>query len=234
MKKFYKSVTVEALKPASAFAILLDSKPMQTPARKPLQVPSAALAQAIAAEWEAQGDEVAVDSMPLTQVAATALDRISPDSDSYAQQIAAYGGTDLVCYRTDTPQALAERQMTAWQPLVDWVAETFAAPLAVTDGVTPVVQAPATLSALRAAVAAHDIFEMSALGLATTAIGSLIIALALSHGRLEADTAFAAGYLDETWQAELWGTDEEAEARQRTARADINTAAQFFDLCRTP
>lgn len=232
MQRFYESVTVETLEAASAYAVKLDSKPVQTPARNPLQVPSAALAQAIAAEWEAQSGEIAVEAMPLTQVAATALDRISPDTPSYAGQIAAYGETDLVCYRTDNPQPLAARQTAAWQPLVDWAAETFSAPLAVTDGVTPVTQPPDTLTALRDAVAAHDIFEMSALGLATTASGSLIIALALSHGRIDADAAFAAGYLDEVWQAEQWGSEEEAEVRQQTARADIKTAAYFFELCR--
>lgn len=232
MQRFYESVTVETLEAASAYAVKLDSKPVQTPARNPLQVPSSALAQAIAAEWEAQSGEIAVEAMPLTQVAATALDRISPDTPSYAGQIAAYGETDLVCYRTDNPQPLAARQTAAWQPLVDWAAETFSAPLAVTDGVTPVTQPPDTLTALRDAVAAHDIFEMSALGLATTASGSLIIALALSHGRIDADAAFAAGYLDEIWQAEQWGAEEEAEVRQQTARADIKTAAYFFELCR--
>jgi len=234
MQRFYKSVTVEALEQASAFAVLLDSKPVQTPARNPLQVPGAALAQAIAAEWDAQSGEIAVERMPLTQVAATALDRVSTDTDTYAHQIAAYGETDLVCYRTHNPDALAARQMAVWQPLVDWVAKTFSAPLTVTSGVTPVAQPPATLTALRDAVVAHDIFEMSALGLATTASGSLIIALALSHGRIDADAAFEAGYLDEAWQVEQWGSEEEAEVRQQTAHADIKTAAVFFELCRNP
>lgn len=232
MQRFYKSVTVEADEIASAFAVLLDSKPVQTPARKPLQVPSAALAQAIAAEWEAQNTEITVERMPLTQVAATALDRVSPDTATYAHQIVAYGETDLVCYRADGPQALAARQTAAWQPLVDWTAEVFSASLTVTDGVTPVAQPPATVTALRNAVAAHDVFEMAALGLAVTASGSLVIALALSHGRIDADAAFAAGYLDETWQAEQWGSDEDAEVRQQTAHADLKIAAQFFELCR--
>jgi len=232
MQRFYKSVTVETLEPASAFAVMLDRKPVQTPARKPLQVPGAALAQAIADEWDAQSGEIAVDRMPLTQVAATALDRVSPDTKTYAQQIAAYGETDLVCYRSHGPDALVARQMAVWQPLVDWTAEIFSAPLTVTDGVAPVAQPPASLSALRDAVIAHDIFEMSALGLTTTVSGSLIIALALSHGRIDADAAFEAGYLDEAWQAEKWGSDEDTEIRQRTARADLKTAAQFFELCR--
>lgn len=234
MKRLYKTVTVEADDAASVFAVMLDQKSVQTPARKPLQVPGASLAAAIAAEWEAQGDEIVVGSMPLTQVAATALDRILPDVAAYTQQIAAYGETDLLCYRADNPAILVARQMATWQPLVEWVGEAFSAALTVTHGVTPIAQPSESLTALQAAVAAHNIFEMSALGLATTASGSLIIALALSQGRLDAETAFEAGYLDETWQVEKWGTDEDAEASRETARTDLKTAAQFFELCRNP
>ncbi|NKB49551.1 MAG: ATPase [Alphaproteobacteria bacterium] len=233
MKRFYEKVTVEADDDASVFAVMLDRKPVQTPARRQLQVPSAALAQAIADEWEAQGDEIVVDRMPLTQVAATALDRVALDVGAYAQQVAAYGETDLVCYRADRPDILVARQAATWQPLVDWVAEALSAPLTVTDGVAPVTQPPGSLATLQDAVAAHDIFEMSALGLATTASGSLVIALALSRGRLDVDTAFAAGYLDETWQVEQWGADEEAEVRRANARDDLTTAARFFELCRS-
>ena len=234
MQRFYETVTVEVDEAASAFAVMLDQTPVQTPTRQPLQVPSAALAQAIAAEWDAQGDEIAVDRMPLTQVAATALDRILPETVSYASSIAAYGETDLVCYRAQNPDALVARQTATWQPLVDWVAETFSTPMTVTDGVTPIVQPPATLAALQDAVAAHDVFEMAALGLATTASGSLIIALALSQGRIDAQAAFEAGYLDETWQVEQWGSDEDAEASRQNARAELNAAAHFFELCRSP
>ncbi|NNE84974.1 MAG: ATPase [Alphaproteobacteria bacterium] len=234
MKRFYKTVTVEADEATSAFSIMLDRKSVQTPARKPLQVPGEGLAAAIAAEWEAQGDEIVVGSMPLTQVAATALDRISSDVAAYVRQIAAYGETDLLCYRADNPATLVARQMETWQPLVEWVGDAISAPLTVTQGVAPIAQPPESLTALQAVVAAHNIFEMSALGLATTASGSLIIALALSQGRLDAETAFEAGYLDEMWQVEKWGTDAEAEASRATARADLKTAAQFFELCRNP
>lgn len=233
MKRFYEAVTVEADEAASAFAVMLDRKSVQTPARKALQLPNASLAQAIAAEWDAQGDEIVVGSMPLTQVAATALDRITPDVAAYARQIAAYGETDLLCYRADNPAILVARQRSTWQPLVDWVGEAFSAPLTVTHGVTPIAQPPESLTALQTAVASHDPFEMSALGLATTASGSLIIALALSQGRLDAETAFVTGYLDEMWQVEKWGTDEDAETRRATARADLETAARFFELCRS-
>ena len=233
MKRFYKSVSVETRPESSTLAVMLDQKPVQTPARKPLHVPGTALAQAIAAEWDAQSDEIAPECMPLTQVAATALDRVAPDIAAYARNIAAYGETDLVCYRANSPQTLVARQSEAWQPLVDWVADTFTAPLAVTGGVAPVAQPPDALSALREAVAAHDIFEMAALGLATAASGSLIIALALSHGRIDAAAAFEAGFVDEAWQAEQWGTDEDAEVRQKNARVDIDSAALFFELHRT-
>ena len=234
MQRFYQAVTVEADEAASEFAVMLDQTPVRTPARQPLQVPSAALAQAIAREWDSQSEEIAVERMPLTQVAATALDRVSSDVSSYAQQIAAYGETDLVCYRAQNPDSLVARQATTWQPLVDWATETFAAALVVTGGVTPVAQPSATLAALRDAVSAHNIFEMSALGLATTASGSLIIALALSHGYIDADAAFQAGFLDETWQKEKWGADDDAETSRRVARGDLTTAALFFELCRTP
>ena len=234
MKRFYKTVTVEAHETAATFAVMLDQKPVRTPARNPLQVPNAPLAQAIADEWDAQDGEIAVDLMPLTQVAATALDRVAADAAAYADSIAAYGETDLVCYRAHSPDALVARQTATWQPLVDWVAETFSTRLTVTAGVAPVIQPSKTVTALRNAVSTHSVFEMAALGLATTASGSLIIALALSRGRLDADAAYEAGCLDETWQIEKWGSDEEAEVSRHNARADLNTAAKFFELCRTP
>jgi chaperone required for assembly of F1-ATPase len=233
MKRFYKNVSVEDQPEPLTFAVMLDQKPVQTPARKPLHVPGADLAEAIAAEWDAQSDEIAPERMPLTQVAATALDRVTPDIAAYTRTIAAYGETDLVCYRAHSPQTLVARQSAAWQPLVDWAADAFAAPLTVTGGVAPVVQPSAALLALQDAVAAHDVFEMAALGLATAASGSLIIALALSHGRIDAAAAFEAGFLDEIWQVDQWGLDEDAQIRQQNARADIDSAALFFELHRT-
>ena len=233
MKRFYKTVGVEAQRDTSDFAVMLDRKPLQTPQRRPLHVPSSALAQAIADEWDAQRDEITPERMPLTQIAATALDRVSPDVSSYARQIATYGETDLVCYRADRPQALVARQSAVWQPLVDWAGEALAAPMTVTGGVTPVVQPSATLTALRNAVEGHDPFEVAALGLAAVASGSLVIALALSYGRIDANAAFEAGHLDETWQVEQWGGDEDAEVRRQSARADIETAARFLELCRS-
>lgn len=231
MKRFYEQARVEA-RDGAEFAVMLDERPVQTPARNLLQVASPALADAIAAEWDCQEDDIVPARMPLTQVAATALDRVAPDTQTYARQIAVYGETDLLCYRAQAPQSLVVRQAATWQPLVDWAADRFAAPLTVTEGVSPIAQPAETLIALENAVRAHDPFEMAALGLATTAAGSLVIALALSHAHIDADAAFAAGFLDESWQAEQWGIDEEAERRRAIARADLETAARFLALHR--
>lgn len=234
MKRFYQRVSVSPGQPAAGFTVMLDARPVRTPARQPLDLPSAALAHAIAAEWDAQDDEIVPAQMPVMQVAATAIDRVLPDIAGYAGRIAVYGETDLVCYRADNPQALVARQWATWQPLVDWAAETLDAPLTVTGGVAPVSQPAASLAALHAAVSAHDPFELAALGLAATASGSLLIALALSHDRLDADAAYAASVVDESWQIEQWGDDDEAAARRRNVRADIDAAARFLALCRQP
>jgi len=232
MQRFYKSVSVTPPHAASGFLVMLDNRPVKTPARQSLRLPSAALAQAVSAEWDAQQDQITPANMPLTQIAATALDRVAPNAQVYASRIAAYGETDLVCYRADSPQELVARQSETWQPLVDWVADEFSAPLMVTDGVAPVVQPAETLAALSEAVSAHDPFEMAALGLAAAACGSLVIALALSRRRLDCDAACAASFLDEIWQAEQWGDDADAKARRLAAQRDIEAAAHFFALCR--
>ena len=152
---------------------------MRTPAGRPLAVPGSALAGAIAEEWAAQGETIDREAMPLTRLACTALDLVPERRADIVTEIAAYAETDLVCYRTDEPPALARRQAAAWQPLVDWAAERHGAHLAVTSSITPIAQAPAALEALRDAVAGEDDFALAGLGLATRSFGSLVIALAV-------------------------------------------------------
>jgi chaperone required for assembly of F1-ATPase len=168
--------------------------------------------------------------MPLTRLAATAIDRTAPHRDKVVNEIAGYAGTDLVCYRADRPAALARRQAAVWQPLLDWATARYDAALAVTAGVVPRAQSPAALRAYAAAVAAQDSFTLTALHLLTAGCGSLVIALAVLEGRLGADEAFAASQLDETFQLEAWGEDAEAAARRRALAADIEAAAQFLAL----
>lgn len=228
MKRVYKQVTTRPA--AGGWSIALDGRPMRTPGKNDLVVPTEALAAAIAEEWDAQQTEIRPATMPLTRLAATAIDRTAVQRDRVVAETADYAGTDLVCYRADHPPALAARQHAAWQPLIDWAALRYDAALAVTSGVIPTPQSPATLKAFARAVAALDDFRLTALHTLTAACGSLVVALALLEGRLDAETAFAVSQLDETFQIEAWGEDAEAAGRRRALAADIEAAARFIAL----
>jgi chaperone required for assembly of F1-ATPase len=193
-------------------------------------VPSAASAAAIAAEWDAQQDDIRPATMPLTRLAATAIDRTRTQRDLVIAETANYAGTDLVCYRAERPPELIARQQTEWQPLLDWAMLRYDASLSVTSGILPQPQSPAALKAFAAAVAAQNDFRLTALHAMTAACGSLVIALALLDGRLDAAAAFAVSQLDETFQIEAWGEDAEAAARRQGLAEDIAAAARFVEL----
>jgi len=230
MRRFYEAATVEAV--AGGFTVALDGKPVRTPAKAPLVVASRALAAAIAAEWQAQAGEVRPNALPLTRLASTALDLVAPRHAEIVAGIAKYAGTDLVCYRAAHPPELAERQARAWQPLIDWVAVRYDAPLEVTAGVVPLPQPEASLAALAACVTAYDAMTLTALHLATAACGSLVLALALHERRIDAETAFALSQLDESYEIEQWGEDAEQTQRRAALRDDILLAARFLALLR--
>jgi chaperone required for assembly of F1-ATPase len=228
MKRVYREVAIRAAE--GGWAVALDGRPMRTPARSELVVPTAALAAASAAEWEAQQDEIRPATMPLTRLAATAIDRTAVQRDQVVAETANYAGTDLVCYRAEHPPALVARQQAVWGPLVEWTMLRYDAALAITSGIIPTRQSPAALHAFAAVVAAQDDFRLTALHALTAACGSLVIALALLEGRLDADSTFAAAQLDETFQIEEWGEDAEAAARRRALADDIVAAARFIAL----
>jgi chaperone required for assembly of F1-ATPase len=228
MKRVYREVTTRAA--VGGWGIALDGRPMRTPGRSELIVPSAALAEAISAEWDAQQGDIRPATMPLTRLAATAIDRTASQRALVVAETANYAGTDLVCYRAEHPPALIARQQAAWQPLIDWAMRRYDAGLAVTSGIIPQPQLPATLKAFAAAVAAQDDFRLTALHTATATCGSLVIALALMEGRLDAESAFAASQLDESFQIEAWGEDAEAAARRQALAEDIAAAARFVQL----
>ncbi len=230
MKRFYKSAGVTET--PEGFAVLLDAKPVRTPAKRPLTVPARALAQAIAEEWLAQGETVDPKRLPLTRLASIALDLVAPRREAVIAEVAKYAGTDLVCYRAEQPPDLAARQHAAWQPLIDWATLRFDAPLAVTAGILPVAQATATLKAFQAAVAAYDTHRLAALHLATAACGSIVLALAIVEGRIDAETAFFAAELDESYEIERWGEDAEQSKRRAGLKDDIALAARFVALLR--
>ena len=212
------------------FVILLDGRPVRTPAKAALAVPSRALAEAIAGEWEAQGERVDPDSMPLTRIASIAIDLVAPRRAGVVAEIAKYAGTDLVCYRAEHPRELVARQEAHWQPLVAWTRERYGAALAVTAGIVPADQPDDAIRTLTEAVAAHDSMKLAALHLATASCGSIVVALALAEGRLDADSAFAAAELDQTFEIERWGEDAEMTRRRAGLKAEIAAAARFLAL----
>ncbi len=232
MKRFYKEVTRGPSRSGAEIGVFLDGRPVRTPAKAQLLVTSQALAEAISGEWHAQSSDIDPDSMPLTKVAAAAIDRVIPRRDDAIADIADHGRSDLVCYRADAPTELTQLQETTWQPLVDWVGQTYGARMTVTTGIMPVEQPAAALAHLHAAVATYADFELAALSLAVGTARSLVIGLALSQGRIDAAAAHAACMLDEIFQVDRWGEEEEAEKRSRAARDDLELAQSFLTLLR--
>lgn len=228
-KRFYTAAEAIALD-EGGHGIALDGRPVRTPAGARLSVPVAALAEAIASEWAEQVGDVRPLDMPLMRLAATAIDRIGADRAGIVERIAAYGGSDLLCYRASHPEALVRQQAAQWQPLLDWVAEIHDARLAVTEGVAPIRQDETALAALKAAVAAHDDFRLAALSQLTAACGSVVLALAASGGRIDTVAAVAASQLDEEWQAAKWGQDKEAVDRRSALAGEIGAAMRFLEL----
>ena len=228
-RRFYKQAAAVALEDGG-HGVALDGRPVRTPAGARLAVPAAALAEAIAGEWAAQAEEIRPLEMPLMRLAETAIDRVGGARAELVGQVAAYGGSDLLCYRASHPEPLARRQAELWQPLLDWAAEAHGARLQATAGVVPLRQEPAALEALKDAVEAHDDFRLAALSQLTASSGSLVIALAACGRRIGADEAVAASQLDEEWQAERWGQDLKATERRRTLAGEIAAAIRFLDL----
>ncbi|NEX46919.1 ATP12 family chaperone protein [Pseudotabrizicola algicola] len=228
-KRFWQTATAEACD--TGFTVRLDARPVKTPAKRPLLLPTLAMAQAIAAEWDAQQGLVRPETMPFTRAANSAIDKVDPLRDAVVDEIANYGGTDLLCYRATDPQALIDRQAAAWTPLLDWAQGVLGAPLRVTSGVIPVAQPAESLAALRAHVAAHSAFQLAALHDLTAISGSLILGLAVARGRLTGAAAFDLSRIDESWQAELWGVDDTAAEQERQRREAFLTAERFFALC---
>ncbi|HEX2942232.1 MAG TPA: ATP12 family protein, partial [Rhodopila sp.] len=216
--------------------ILLDGRPMRLPSGNRLLIGAPRLAAAVAAEWQAagggKGQEMSFNDTPLTRLAGTAQERIASDPAPVVDAIARYGETDLLCYRADNPRELAQRQAQHWQPWLDWAALTYDAPLRVTVGIAHIHQHHDSISALRRAVAALDADALAALGIAVPALGSLVLGLAIAGGALDAETAFSLSALDELFQAEQWGEDEEAAARRAGLKADVALAGRYIDLTR--
>jgi len=229
-RRFYKTATSTPVE--GGWGVLLDGKALRSPAKRPFVLPTEALAAAIADEWQAQAEKINPSSMPLMQFAATAIDRLADDCTALVEEIAGYGHSDLICYRTDEPPSLAQRQEEAWQPLVAWAAERYDVALNITTGIVAVEQPTHALATFRRVLEACDLLALTAVAAATGSAGSLLIALALREGRLSPDEAADAALLDELFQAERWGSDPEAERRLAAIRADLHAAKRFHTLSR--
>jgi chaperone required for assembly of F1-ATPase len=188
------------------------------------------MADAIAAEWGAQAGEIKPLTMPFTRAANSAIERVRPQRLEVAAMLAAYGETDLICHRAETPEALAQRQAEAWDPLLDWAEQAHGARLVPTKGILPIVQPPAALDALGAHVAALDEFHLTALHDLVTISGSLILGLATASGHMDPDRAWSLSRIDEDWQIAQWGHDDEAAAMAETKRAAFVQARQFWAM----
>ena len=226
MKRFYREVTVDLGE--LGHRILLDGRPMRTPAKQALAVPTARLAEAIADEWREQRDKIRPDTMPLTRLASTAIDRMPVQRQAAIEEVMAYADTDLVCYRAAEPFELVQRQQHAWQPMLEWLTQTYGVELAVTTSILPLVQPPAAHALLRGAIEELDDWPLVGTHAATTALGSLVLGLGLLRGRLDAEAALAASLLDELYEIERWGSDVEAERRHQALRRDVSGASRFL------
>lgn len=228
IKRFWKQASIAPAE--GGHAVQLDGKGVKTPAGRKLVLPTRALAEVVAAEWDAQETEVRPHTMPMTQLASTALDRVGPEREAILQQLMGYAGTDLLCYRADFPPDLAERQARQWQPLLDWAREALAAEMTATAGVIAIEQKPAALAALKARLDAADTWTLTVIQAAAAAAGSLILALALADRRLNAAETYELSQLEETYQIEKWGEDSEATERRANLKRDIEAAGRLLEL----
>jgi chaperone required for assembly of F1-ATPase len=233
MKRFYKRVSTSAA-PDGGYTVLLDDKPIKTPARATLILPPKALAEAVAEEWRGQGETIDPRSMLLTRLAFAAIDTVSQDRARAAEQVLRFGRSDLLCYRAEAPPELVARQTAAWDPLLDWLAEECGARLLSGSGIAFIEQPADALLALEKAGRHHDDFTLAGLHAAATITGSLVLALALSSGRVSAAEAFALAMLDEDFQAEKWGRDAEAEQRRARLLSELSAAERWLRLLDTP
>jgi chaperone required for assembly of F1-ATPase len=226
-RRFYKDVSVGGTRP---YHILLDGRPVKTPKKRALALPTSALAEAVAEEWRRQQSKIDPRRMPLTRFANTAIDAVSDSLDAVAGDIVAYVGSDLLCYRAETPEELARLQAEHWDPILAWAEKALGTQFKVVTGVVHVRQPEAALAAVAAALIPHDAFRLTGLHVLTTLTGSGLLTLAVARGVIGADAAWTAAHVDEDYQISLWGEDAEAAARRRGRREEFDAAYCWLTL----
>jgi chaperone required for assembly of F1-ATPase len=230
-KRFYKSAVAGEGSEQGGFPVALDDKPVRTPLRRPLAAPRQALAEAIAAEWNAQEAVIDPGRMPLTRLANAVIDAVSDAPGPVAAEVEKYLGSDLVCYRADMPAGLIEMQGKAWDPVLAWAHDALGARFMQVEGVVHAAQPAEAIAAARGAIPT-DPWRLGAVSSITTLTGSALLALALAHGRLDAETAWDAAHVDEDWQMAQWGRDDVAIQRRAYRRTELEAAVTVLDALR--
>ncbi len=227
-RRFYKSVEV-----SENNSILLDGKPIKTPLKASLKLPTKALGRAVAAEWQAQREFIDAETMPLTKLANTAIDRATAEHQTIVDEITEYAGSDMVCYFAESPRELICRQQKHWQPMFDWAADKLNAEFRKAAGVTHVAQPPETLGAVRLHVAQFDPWQLTAVYVLTTLTGSALLSLMLQASAIKPEDAWQTAHVDEDFQIEQWGEDVEAVRRRALRKREYDGLAGFFDLLKS-
>jgi len=226
MKRFYKEVSVAPVE--GGFAVLLDGKPVKTPAHHALTLPTQTLAAAIAAEWREQGTEIIVTTMPLLRLANTVIDGIAANREQVIGAILRFGENDLLCYRAHQPPELLARQRAGWDPWLDWARQKHRADMTVAEGLTHVDQTPEALAALRRPLEELDAFTLGGLHVIASITGSTVLALAVAAGEVSGAQAFELSRIDEIYQAEKWGQDAEAAKRATALAHELDKAVELI------
>ncbi len=231
-KRFWTESSVDA--EGDGFAVRLDGRPVKTPAKRALVLPTQAMAEVVAAEWDAQEGEINPHTMPATKTANAAIDKVAVQHGEVADMLAAYGDADLLCYRADTPEELVARQASRWDPMLDWAAQSLGARLTPRNGVMHAPQDGDALAVLRARTHALDAFELAAFHDLVSLSGSLVLGFASALNAKPIEEIWEISRLDEIWQAEQWGKDDEAEELAAIKRDSFLHAHTMFTLCRNP
>ena len=227
-KRFYQTVATK--KDGAGFALRLDGKPVRTPGKAQLVLPTQALAEAVAAEWRAQGERIDPATMPLTKLANSVIDGVKGREEAVIDDIVKHAGSDLVCYRAEGPRGLVEAQGTHWDPVLAWAEAALEAPLLLAKGIVHVAQPEASLGKLRETLTGRDAYSLAALHVMTALTGSALLPLAVALGELTPEEAWKAAHVDEDWQISQWGEDADAKTRREARRRDFAAAAQLVKL----
>lgn len=225
-KRFYKEVTTQEA--GGGWAVALDGRPIHTPSKGKLLLPTNALAEEIKAEWNAQDEQIDPAKMPLTRIANTAIDRVTGREEAVADDIAAFAASDLLCYRAEGPDGLIAAQCAQWDPVLDRFEKELGAPFTRATGIVHAAQPEASLKRVGEEFGGFDAFALSALHTITTLTGSALLVLAHAKGQLSADAVWSAAHVDEDWQISQWGEDGEARARREQRRVEFDAASKFL------